>query len=107
MTFKSAGTGLSRNLLLVRLKEKTSSHEICFFNLPPTVSGALTSFEEQNRGFNIENQVTCWHLTAPKRANNTFFKKPKQTSCLLACRNNNMCINLLHSTVFQTIYGAC
>lgn len=52
MTFKSAGTGLSRNLLLVRLKEKTSSHEICFFfffTVPPTVSGALTSFEEQNK----------------------------------------------------------
>lgn len=52
MTFKSAGTGLSTNLLLVRLKEKTSSHEISFFfflTLPPTVSGAVTSFEGQTK----------------------------------------------------------
>lgn len=65
MTFRSAGTGLSRNLLLVRLKEK-SSHEICFFNLPPTVSGALTSFEEQNKQ-RIQHQEPS-NMVAPYRA---------------------------------------
>lgn len=101
MTFKSAGTGLSRNLLLLRLKEKTSSHEICFVTLPPTVSGALASFEEQN------NQAIQHQGPGNMVAQQYIFKKPEQTLCLLACCTNNTCIHLLHSTVFQTIYGAC
>lgn len=79
MTFKSAGIRLSKNLLLVRLKEKTSSHEI-FFLLYLLLFLVLWPHlrSRTSRRLNIKNQATWRHLTAFMRANNTFKKSPNK-----------------------------
>lgn len=108
MTFKSAGTGLSRNLLLVRLKEKTSSHEICPFFLLYLLLFLVLWPHSRGRPNRRYHHQEPSNVAAPYRVKGCeqfFFKKPKQTSCLLACCADN--INLPNSTVWKTIYGIC